>query len=72
MILVILIDVGKERAGVDDQCDWGTSFLMMSSICSAIDPWPLAPAPAAKKVRRFGAPKYISIAVRVTSEIVTP
>ena len=38
VILVIAIDVGKERPGIDNQCDWGTSFLMMCSICSAIDP----------------------------------
>ena len=73
VVAVVAVDVGVQRAGVDDQCDCATSPAMISSIRSEMSWRPLAPAPAARS-RRWprGASSKVSIASRVSSETVTP
>lgn len=53
MVGVVTIEVGVQRAGVDDQRDESTSTRRISSIRSEISAWPLRPAAAASKRRRW-------------------
>lgn len=73
VITIVTVDVGVERARVDDQRDESTSLARICSIRSEMSEWPLAPAPEARSLRRFtGPPKWASIASRVSSETVVP
>ena len=73
MVSVIAIDVGVQRAGVDDQCDELTSSIRISSIRSEMSARPLAPAPAPRSLRLpWGASSIVAIASRVSSDTVTP
>jgi hypothetical protein len=69
---VVGVDVGVERAGVEDQRDGAISEARISSIRSEMSLWPLRPLAAASRRRRPPAPRCCSSAVRVTSAIVTP
>ncbi|MHB8694499.1 MAG: pyridoxamine 5'-phosphate oxidase family protein [Solirubrobacteraceae bacterium] len=51
-MFVIAVDVGVQRAGVNDQRDEPTCARMISSIRSEISDWPLCPAPAAQTMTR--------------------
>lgn len=69
---VVGVDVCVEGAGVEDQRDGAISEARISSIRSETSLWPLRPLAAALRLRRPPAPRCCSIAVRVTSAIVTP
>ena len=73
VVVVISVDVGIERSGVDDERYWETSLRRISSMRIETLADPLRPAPAASSFRlpRF-APRCASMASRVRSEIVTP
>lgn len=73
MVVVISVDVRIQRSGVDDEGYRETSLRRISSIRTETLPDPLRPAPAASRFRlpRF-APRCVSMASRVRSEIVTP
>jgi hypothetical protein len=72
VVVVVTVDIGIERAGVDDQRDEPTSARMISSIRSEMSLRPLRPEAAAPRRRRLPAPRCCSSAVRVTSAIVLP
>lgn len=65
---VVRVDVGVERARIDDQRDAGTSLARISSIRSEMSEQPLRPAAAAPSRRRD--PRWCSIASLVSSEMV--
>ncbi len=74
---IVSIDVGIQRAGIDDYHSLGASDLSpthsverISSIRAETSARPLAPAPAAKSFR--DPPKCSSNACLVTAEMVTP
>jgi PPOX class probable F420-dependent enzyme len=69
MMSVIAVDVGVERAGVDDQRDESTSLARSSSMRSEMSARPLAPAPAPRSRRLpCGASSNVSIASRVSCD----
>ena len=73
VVAVIAVDVGVERAGVDDQSDGCTSAARICSMRSEMSSRPLAPAPAARSRRLPGwVPRNVSIASRVRSDTVVP
>jgi hypothetical protein len=72
MMVVVGVDVGVERPGVEDQRDGAISEERISSIRSETSLWPLRPLAAAPRRRRPPVPRCCSSAVRVTSAIVTP
>jgi hypothetical protein len=72
VVVVVSVDVGVERTGVDDQRDGSVSARRISSMRAETSPRPLRPAPAAPRRRRFSAPRSAASASRVTSAIVTP
>ena len=73
VVAVVAVDVGVERAGIDDQCDGCTSAARISSIRSEMSSRPLAPAPAASSRRLPDwVPRKVSIASRVSSDTVLP
>jgi hypothetical protein len=57
MIVVIFVDVGVERAGIDDQRDRRASCRMISSMRRAVSRRPLRPALAAIRRRRAPLPR---------------
>ena len=67
---VVGVDVGVEGAGVNDQCDSGTSDARISSMRSDTSARPLRPAAAAPSRRR--GPRWLSMASLVSSEMVIP
>jgi uncharacterized membrane protein HdeD (DUF308 family) len=71
---VVGVDVGVERAGVDDDPGYRrTSAARISSMRSDTSVRPLRPAFAAPRRRRPGGPtRYASSASRLMSEMVTP
>lgn len=72
VVSIVGVDVGIERARIDNNCPYGpTSAARISSIRSEISLRPLRPAAAAFR-RRWppGAPRYASSASRLTSEMV--
>lgn len=73
MVVVVSVDVGIERAGVDDERYRETSMRRISSMRAETSPDPLRPTPAASSLRlpRLD-PRWASMASRVRSEIVTP
>jgi hypothetical protein len=73
VVAVVSVDVGVQRAGVDDQCDEPTSLASISSMRSEMSARPLAPAPEARS-RRLprGAASSVSIASRVSADTVIP
>ena len=64
------INVCIQGASVDDQRDDGTSLARISSMRSETSARPLRPAAAAPSRRR--GPRWLSIASRVSSEMVMP
>ena len=73
MVTVVGVDVGIERAGVDQEGYRFTSARRISSIRSETSGVPLRPTPAAIKRRRpLHAPRCFSIASLVNSETVVP
>ncbi len=63
VVSVVAIDIGAERAGIDDQSDGCTSLARISSMRSEMSSRPLAPAPAARRRPLPGrAPRKVSIA----------
>ncbi len=71
MVTVVGVDVGIERAGVDQKRYRLTSARRISSIRSEMSGVPLRPTPAAIKRRRpRGAPRCSSMASLVKSETV--
>ena len=73
VMAVVAIDVGVERASIDDQSDDCTSAARISSMRSEMSSRPLAPAPAARSRRLPGwVPRNVSIASRVRSDTVLP
>lgn len=71
LVLIVSIDVGEERPGVDDQSDEPNSAAKISSIRSEMSVRPLAPAPAARsRLRPARTPRCASMASLVSSEIV--
>ena len=67
---VVGVDIGVERAGVNDQCDDDTSDARISSMRSDTSARPLRPAAAAPSRRR--GPRWLSMASLVSSEMVIP
>lgn len=57
VIIVVFIDVGVERSGVDDQRDLRVSSRMISSMRRAVSREPLLPAFAARSFRRVRLPR---------------
>ena len=72
MVVVVRVDVGVKRTGIDDQRDRRASCRMISSMWRAVSRRPLRPAFAAMRFRRALPPTRASIASRVTSAIVLP
>ncbi len=73
VVPVVAIDIGIQRAGIDDQSDDCTSLARISSMRSEMSSQPLAPAPPASSRRLPDlAPRKVSIASRVRSETVLP
>jgi len=68
VIAVVGVDVGVERAGVDEEGYGVTSAARISSMRSEMSSRPLRPAAA--RNRRGGPPTWRSMASRVTSEMV--
>lgn len=64
VVVVVRVDVGKERTGVNDQRYRETSMRRISSMRAETSPDPLRPAPAASSVRfprldpTQGAPRW--------------
>jgi len=69
VIAVVGVDIGVERAGVDEEGYGVTSAARISSMRSETSSRPLRPAAAARN-RRGGPPTWRSMASRVTSEMV--
>src|SRR6185437_7382003 len=72
MVCVVGVNVGIQRARIDDNCPYRpTSAARISSIRSETSLRPLRPAAAAFRRRRPpGSPRYASSASRLTSEMV--
>lgn len=51
MMAIIGVDIGVKRAGIDYECDRGTSLARISSMRSEVSERPLLPAPAAPSLR---------------------
>lgn len=73
VVVVVGVDVGVERSGVDKDRYWATSSRRISSIRTETSWDPLLPAPAAIIRRRpVGRdPRWLSMASLVSSETVT-
>jgi hypothetical protein len=69
---VVGVNIGVQRARVDDQRDEPTSLRMISSMRSEMSLRPLCPVPPAPRRRRVPVPRWASSATRVTSAIVVP
>jgi hypothetical protein len=69
VVAIVFVDIGVERAGIDDQRDRRASRRKISSIRRAVSRRPLRPALAAMRCRR-PAPRWDSMASRVISETV--
>jgi hypothetical protein len=72
MVLVVGIDVGVERAGIDQQSYRPASWRRISSMRSDTSVRPLRPAFAPPNCRPESSPKWTKIASRVSSEMVVP
>ena len=74
MMPVVPIDVGIQGTGIDQEGYEATSARRILSICSETSDRPLRPAPAASSRRRPVplAPRWASIASRVSSDTVVP
>jgi hypothetical protein len=73
VMVVVRIDVGVQRAGVDEQGYRATSSRRISSIRTETSCEPLLPAAEAISLRRSGPPpRCASIASRVSSDTVEP
>lgn len=72
VMVIVLIDIGVEGPGVDEDGYRVTSVRKISSIRTETSCWPLRPAFAASICRRpsLRAPRCVSIASRVSSETV--
>lgn len=71
MVSVVDVQVGVQRAAVDDDRYDDTSSARICSIRSETSSRPLRPAPAPRSARR-GPPRCASMASRVNAEIVMP
>lgn len=73
VMVVVRIDVGVQRAGVDEQGYRATSSRRISSIRTETSCEPLLPAAEAISLRRSRPPpKWASMASRVSSDTVEP
>ena len=71
MVLVVGVDIGVQRPGIDEESYDATSARRISSIRSEMSECPLRPEPAAMRRRfSFRPPRCASIASRVSSETV--
>ena len=57
VVTVILVDIGVQRTGIDDQRDLRASSRMISSMRRAVSRRPLRPAFAAMSFRRLPCPR---------------
>ncbi len=71
VVPVIGVDIGVERTSIDDDGYRATSAASISSMRSEMSSRPLLPAPAALNFRAR-PPRWVSMASRVRSEMVTP
>ena len=70
VVVIIFVDVGVQRSGVDDQRDRRASSRMISSTRRAVSREPLRADFAAISFRRTPRPRWLSRACRVTSATV--